>query len=157
PVVLIRAIVPHMIGRGGGTVINITSGAGDGDPPPPPGAGRWARRCRAGAGGWGRGYGASKASLHRIAGILALETAGQGVRVFNVQPGFVVTERMIQDMGAFGFDTSRGARRPPGRDLRGVQVAARVTRRRRAQRPEHRGSRGVRRAGAASRVVAQSV
>jgi NAD(P)-dependent dehydrogenase (short-subunit alcohol dehydrogenase family) len=100
PVVLIRAIVPHMIERGGGTVINITSGAGYGDPPAP-----------AGQGGWGLGYGASKAALHRIAGILALETAGQGLRVFNVQPGFVVTERMIQDMGAFGFDTSSGA--PP--------------------------------------------
>jgi len=28
-----------------------------------------------------------------------------------VQPGFVLTERMIQDMGAFGFDTASGA--PP--------------------------------------------
>jgi NAD(P)-dependent dehydrogenase (short-subunit alcohol dehydrogenase family) len=100
PVVLIKAIVPHMIERGGGTVINITSGAGYSEPPAP-----------AGQGGWGLGYGASKAGLHRIAGILALETAGQGIRAFNVQPGFIVTERMIQDMGAFGFDASSGA--PP--------------------------------------------
>ena len=100
PVVLIKAIVPHMVEGGGGTVINITSGAGYNDPPAP-----------AGAGGWGLGYGASKGALHRIAGILALETAGQGIRAYNVQPGFIVTERMIQDRGDFGFDASSGA--PP--------------------------------------------
>jgi NAD(P)-dependent dehydrogenase (short-subunit alcohol dehydrogenase family) len=100
PVVLIQAIVPQMIERGGGTVINITSGAGYSDPP-----------AAAGAGGWGLGYGASKGALHRIAGILALETGGQGIRAYNVQPGFIVTERMIQDMGDFGFDASSGA--PP--------------------------------------------
>ena len=100
PVVLIKAIVPHMIEGGGGTVINITSGAGYNDPPAP-----------AGAGGWGLGYGASKGALHRIAGILALETAGQGIRAYNVQPGFIVTERMIQDMGDFGFDASSGDRK----------------------------------------------
>lgn len=103
PIVLIKAIVPAMIERGGGTVIDITSSAGYVDPPAP-----------AGQGGWGLGYGMSKAALHRIAGILALETAGLGdggLRAFNVQPGFIVTERMIQDMGEFGFDASSGA--PP--------------------------------------------
>ncbi len=100
PVVLIKTIVPHMIERGGGTVVNITSGAGYRDPP-----------AAAGQGGWGLGYGISKGALHRIAGILALETAEAGIRAFNVQPGFILTERMIQDMGAFGFDTTQGA--PP--------------------------------------------
>jgi NAD(P)-dependent dehydrogenase (short-subunit alcohol dehydrogenase family) len=100
PVVLIKAIVPTMIERGGGTVVNVTSGAAYGDPPAP-----------AGQGGWGLGYGMSKGALHRIAGVLALETGDRGIRVFNVQPGFVLTERMIQDMGAFGFDTASGA--PP--------------------------------------------
>jgi NAD(P)-dependent dehydrogenase (short-subunit alcohol dehydrogenase family) len=100
PVVLIKAIVPKMIERGSGTVIDITSGAGYADPP-----------AAAGQGGWGLGYGASKGAMHRIAGILALETAGLGIRAFNVQPGFITTERMIQDMGDFGFDASSGA--PP--------------------------------------------
>ena len=100
PVVLIKAIVPKMIERGSGTVINITSGAGYADPP-----------AAAGQGGWGLGYGASKGAMHRIAGILALETAGLGIRAYNVQPGFITTERMIQDMGDFGFDASTGA--PP--------------------------------------------
>lgn len=100
PIVLIKAIVPKMIERGGGTVINITSGAGYNDPPAP-----------AGQGGWGLGYAFSKGALHRIAGILALEDGGAGIRAFNVQPGFILTERMIQDMGDFGFDTVSGA--PP--------------------------------------------
>jgi NAD(P)-dependent dehydrogenase (short-subunit alcohol dehydrogenase family) len=98
PVVLIKALVPQMIERGGGTVINITSGAGYGDPP-----------AAAGEGGWGLGYGSSKGAMHRIAGILALETARFGIRSFNVQPGFIATERIRQDMGTFGFDASLGA------------------------------------------------
>jgi len=98
PVVLIKAIVPQMVERGAGTVVNITSGAGYGDPPAP-----------AGNGGWGLGYAFSKGALHRIAGVLAVETADLGIRAFNVQPGFITTERMIQDMGAFGFDASTGA------------------------------------------------
>lgn len=98
PVVLVKALVPQMIDRGSGTVVNITSGAGYSDPP-----------AAAGAGGWGLGYGSSKAAMHRIAGILALETAGTGVRAFNVQPGFIATERIAQDMASFGFDASSGA------------------------------------------------
>jgi NAD(P)-dependent dehydrogenase (short-subunit alcohol dehydrogenase family) len=100
PVVLIKALVPQMIEQGSGTVIDVTSGAGYGDPP-----------AAAGQGGWGLGYGASKGAMHRIAGILALEAAGTGVRAFNVQPGFIATERIAQDMGSFGFDASSGA--PP--------------------------------------------
>ena len=98
PVVLIKALVPQMVERGSGTVIDITSGAGYADPP-----------AAAGQGGWGLGYGASKGAMHRIAGILALETAGTGVRAFNVQPGFIATERIAQDMKSFGFDASTGA------------------------------------------------
>lgn len=98
PVVLVKAIVPGMIERGAGTVINITSGAGYGDPPAP-----------AGLGGWGLGYAFSKGALHRIAGVLAVETRELGIRAYNVQPGFIATERMVQDMAAFGFDASTGA------------------------------------------------
>jgi len=98
PVVLVKAIVPGMIERGDGTVINITSGAGYGDPPAP-----------AGQGGWGLGYAFSKGAMHRIAGVLAVETRELGIRAYNVQPGFIATERIAQDMAAFGFDASTGA------------------------------------------------
>ena len=97
-VVLVKAIVPQMIQRGGGTVINITSTVAYADPAEP-----------AGNGGWGLGYAFSKGALHRIAGVLAAEVRDRGVRAYNVQPGFIATERIAQDMAQFGFDASTGA------------------------------------------------
>jgi NAD(P)-dependent dehydrogenase (short-subunit alcohol dehydrogenase family) len=95
-----QLVLPQMIANGGGTIVNIDSAAGYSDPPGP-----------AGAGGWGMGYGISKAALHRIAGFFRVELADQGVRCFNVQPGFIATERMAQDMAKFGFTSDDGA--PP--------------------------------------------
>jgi len=91
--VLNRYFIPAMVAAGGGTVVNITSAAGYGDPTAP-----------AGEGGWGLGYPMSKAAAHRIAGVLQVEHGHQGLRFYNVQPGFINTERMAQDMGAFGFE-----------------------------------------------------
>ncbi|MEX2032469.1 MAG: SDR family oxidoreductase [Dehalococcoidia bacterium] len=112
PMVLAQLVLPQMIERGKGVIIDITSAAGYGDPPAP-----------AGDGGWGMGYGVSKGGFHRIAGVLAVELAPRGIRAYNVQPGFVATERMAMDMGAFGFDASQGA--PP--DVVGAVVAWLVT------------------------------
>jgi NAD(P)-dependent dehydrogenase (short-subunit alcohol dehydrogenase family) len=100
PLALIKAVLPQMLERGGGVIVDITSGAGYGDPPAP-----------AGEGGWGLGYAISKGALHRIARVLAVELASRGVRTYNVQPGFIATERMAIDMADFGFDASSGA--PP--------------------------------------------
>jgi NAD(P)-dependent dehydrogenase (short-subunit alcohol dehydrogenase family) len=98
PIVLIKEVLPQMIERGGGTIIDITSSVAFEDPTDP-----------AGEGGWGLGYAFSKGALHRIAGVLAVEQRDTNVRAFNVQPGFIATERMQQDMAAFGFDASTGA------------------------------------------------
>jgi len=57
------------------------------------------------------GYGISKGALHRVAAILALELGEKGIRAYNVQPGFIATERIAQDMRQFGFDAAAGA--PP--------------------------------------------
>jgi NAD(P)-dependent dehydrogenase (short-subunit alcohol dehydrogenase family) len=108
PIALIKRVLPGMLERGSGTIVNITSGAGFHDP-----------TAKAGEGGWGLAYGFSKAALHRIAGVLDLEVADRGIRAFNVQPGFIATERMAQDMGAFGFDATLAA--PP--DVVGAVVA----------------------------------
>ena len=91
--VLNQYFLPGMIAAGGGTIVNITSAAGYGDP-----------TSAAGDGGWGLGYPMSKAAAHRIAGVLQVEHGDQGVKAYNVQPGFINTERMAQDMGAFGFE-----------------------------------------------------
>jgi NAD(P)-dependent dehydrogenase (short-subunit alcohol dehydrogenase family) len=112
PLALTKALLPSMLERGSGTIVNITSGAGYADPP-----------AAAGSGGCGLGYGISKGAMHRIAGVLALELGSRGIRIYNVQPGFIATERMVQDMAEFGFDASTGA--PPA--VVGAVVAWLVT------------------------------
>jgi len=98
PLIINQLAIPSMIANGGGAIVNITSSSGYADPP-----------SAAGEGGWGLGYGMSKAAMHRVAGILKLELGQHGIRTFNVQPGFIATERIAQDMAKFGFDASKGA------------------------------------------------
>jgi NAD(P)-dependent dehydrogenase (short-subunit alcohol dehydrogenase family) len=97
PMVLIKQVLPGMLARGAGTIINVSSGSGATDPPAP-----------AGQGGWGLGYGMSKGAMNRIAGVLAVELGDRGIRAYNLEPGFVATERMAMDMAAFGFDATTG-------------------------------------------------
>ncbi len=108
PLWLSHLVLPGMVARGGGVVINISSAAGEWDPPAPPGQG-----------GWGLAYGVSKAGMNRIAGCLHAELKGQGVTALNVHPGFVAVERMRQDEAVLGVDASVGA--PP--DVVGACVA----------------------------------
>jgi NAD(P)-dependent dehydrogenase (short-subunit alcohol dehydrogenase family) len=108
PLVLLRLCLPGMLDRGRGLVAHITSSVAWTDPPAP-----------AGAGGWGLGYAMSKGAAHRVAGLVQQELADRGVALVNVDPGFVATERMVQDMGEFGFDAAAGA--PP--DVVGAVVA----------------------------------
>jgi NAD(P)-dependent dehydrogenase (short-subunit alcohol dehydrogenase family) len=107
PLLLNQLLLPAMIARGGGSVVDITSASAYADPTQP-----------AGKGGWGLGYGASKGAFQRVAAFLHVELFEQGVRAYNVQPGFVATERIAADMGEFGFQ-SDGA--PP--DVVGAVVA----------------------------------
>jgi len=83
PTYLTQRVLPSMCDRGSGRVINMISAAGMHDPPAP-----------AGSGGWGFGYGATKAALHRMAGVLRVEHADSGIHFFNLEPGFVITEAM---------------------------------------------------------------
>ena len=96
-IVLIRAVLPGMLRRGGGRIINITSPAGFANPP-----------AAAGNGGWGLGYAISKGAFGRIAGVLDVELADQGIVAVNVHPGFIPTERMKLEADKFGVDLSTG-------------------------------------------------
>jgi len=80
-VLLIQAVLPHMVERGSGTIIDMVSGSARHDPPGPPGEG-----------GWGILYSASKAAFGRVAGGINAEHTGAGVKAFNVDPGNVITE-----------------------------------------------------------------
>jgi 3-oxoacyl-[acyl-carrier protein] reductase len=78
--------VRHMIGNGGGRIVNVSSrGAFRGEPGQP-------------------AYGASKAGLNAFGQSLARALAPQGIAVATVAPGFVDT-----DMAAGHLDGARGA------------------------------------------------
>ena len=80
---LIRAVLPSMLERGDGTIVNMISATAYTDP-----------QAKSGEGGWGMGYAMSKAAFARVAPLLHVEHGGDGLRVFSVDPGFVITERM---------------------------------------------------------------
>ena len=90
-VVLIKAVLPHMVERGEGTVVNVTSAVAVTDPPSPPGEG-----------GWGLAYAMSKGAFHRLAPNLTVEYPD--VRFFNLEPGYVQTERAVQNAAALGLE-----------------------------------------------------
>jgi 3-oxoacyl-[acyl-carrier protein] reductase len=71
-----RAVIPGMIERGRGRIVNVASGAAY-LPGGPPGA---------------TAYGASKAALHRFSELLARDLEPHGIPVFSISPGLVRTE-----------------------------------------------------------------
>ncbi|HWD53346.1 MAG TPA: SDR family NAD(P)-dependent oxidoreductase [Acidimicrobiales bacterium] len=89
---LVQQVLPGMLERGGGIIIDVTSHVATADPPGP-----------VGSGGWGLAYAASKAAFHRIAPLLAVEFGRQGIRAYNVDPGYVETERQLVNATALGL------------------------------------------------------
>lgn len=99
--------VPHLVARGGGAVVNVSSrGAFRGEPDCP-------------------AYGASKAGLNAFGQSMAQALAPHGISVGTVAPGFVQT-----DMAREVLDGPRGdevrAQSPTGRVARPEEVAAAV-------------------------------
>jgi NAD(P)-dependent dehydrogenase (short-subunit alcohol dehydrogenase family) len=80
-VILTQQVIPGMVERGAGRILNMVSGSARIDP-----------RAPAGDGGWGIAYSASKAAFGRFAGGVNAEFA-PAVVAFNVDPGNVVTEK----------------------------------------------------------------
>ena len=72
-----RATLPHMVAKGGGTIINVSSGA--------------AHRPLE---GWSA-YCCAKAGLAMLTSALALENGHSGVRVFGLAPGVVDTDMQV--------------------------------------------------------------
>lgn len=97
PFILAQAALPHMrkhAANGTCAVINVSSGSARMDPPTP-----------VGEGGWGWAYAGSKAGISRMAGVLAAELRGTGIRSINMDPGLVQTDLMDSrglDFSAFG-------------------------------------------------------
>lgn len=83
PLALVKALLPSMLQRGQGTIINMVSYTAFHNPPAP-----------ADQGGWGFAYPASKAALARLAGALKVEHPNSGLRCYNLEPGTVITAVM---------------------------------------------------------------
>lgn len=80
---LSRAALPHMIEGGGGSIIFIASQLG-----------------RVGSAGRAA-YCASKGALIQLAKVMAIDHAGQNIRVNTLSPGGVETQRTLRRYGSF--------------------------------------------------------
>lgn len=100
PLAAVQQVLPGMLARGSGAIINMVSGSAVNPPPAP-----------ADQGGWGFAYPSSKAALIRMVLSLRVEHPHSGLRFFNVEPGFVYTEVMR----ANNFGEAEAARFGPSR------------------------------------------
>jgi len=83
PLLLTQLLLPQMIERGEGRLVNMLSEAAFTTPPAP-----------AGAGGWGVAYAAAKAAFHRVTDMCHVEFFSAGIWAFSVAPGLTLTESM---------------------------------------------------------------
>jgi NAD(P)-dependent dehydrogenase (short-subunit alcohol dehydrogenase family) len=89
PIRIVQLLLPKMLEQGHGTFVTTSSGAGYDFYP-------------AGARP-GLGYRIGKAAGHTLVGSILAEHGADGIRAFNVNPGFVLTERNSLDVDEFGF------------------------------------------------------
>jgi NAD(P)-dependent dehydrogenase (short-subunit alcohol dehydrogenase family) len=85
---LLQRQVAHMLGRGGGVIVNVGAGSG-----------KWKIPFPISEGGAPLTYCAAKAGFHRAADRLANEYGDDGITAFTVDPGYVATERTLMVSG----------------------------------------------------------
>ena len=102
PLELTRECLPAMARYQRGVIVNISSGAGESDPP-----------VSAAKGGWGYAYGAGKAAVSRLAGIINVEFGDKGIRAYTLNPGVVLTETLKATIGDRGVAALGGNAAPP--------------------------------------------
>ena len=101
PFILSKLVLEDMVPRGGGSIVNISSGAAIG-----PGRGPYVEMAQRGG---GTCYGAEKAALERFSQGLAAEVYGNGVSVTCVSPSQVVpTPGTVFHRLVRGLDDPRG-------------------------------------------------
>jgi NAD(P)-dependent dehydrogenase (short-subunit alcohol dehydrogenase family) len=111
--VLVKEVLPQMVSRGGGTIVNMISATAYRQPP-----------GKIGAGGWGMAYAMSKAAFERVAPLLEVEHGEEGIRAFSVDPGYVVTETAEARGTGADFSAHFAAATPP---VIGAAIAWMVT------------------------------
>ena len=90
-----REVIPHMRRAGGGSIINISSGAGL--------VGQ----------AWSAAYNASKAAVHLLAKCTAIQYAQDGIRANSIHPGAIDTQML--HAGSQEIGDSEASNRPMGR------------------------------------------
>ena len=83
PLLLTQLLLPQMLERGEGRIVNMLSEAAFTTPPAP-----------AGSGGWGVAYAAAKAAFHRVTDMCHVEFFAEGILAFSIAPGLTLTESM---------------------------------------------------------------
>ena len=83
PLLLIQLLLPQMLEREQGRLVNMLSEAAFTTPPAP-----------AGSGGWGVAYAAAKAAFHRVTDMCHVEFSSKGIWAFSIAPGLTLTESM---------------------------------------------------------------
>ena len=83
PLLLTQLLLPQMLERGEGRLVNMLSESAFTTPPAP-----------AGSGGWGVAYAAAKAAFHRVTDMCHVEFFESGMWSFSLAPGLTVTESM---------------------------------------------------------------
>jgi len=99
PFTLIQAVLPVMRKRGGGVIINMTSGDAEITPVPEAGATSPEGPIRIGE---RVAYGPSKAALNRLTNVVAAELRDLGIAIMALNPGFTRTE-LVDLMGEHGM------------------------------------------------------
>ena len=87
PSLLCRRVIPGMLERGNGTIVNMSSSSVFLEPP-----------GTAVDNGWSFAYVAAKAGLDQLASILNVELGAAGISAFNVEPGFVAYGERLAEM-----------------------------------------------------------
>lgn len=103
PFTLMQLVTPIMERRGGGRILNVTTGSGEvfrlpEEPPKLEKVGEFSLAVP--------GYYASKRALDRLGNVLAPELAQQGIAVIGLMPGLVATEIVALRVAEDGLDDS---------------------------------------------------
>lgn len=86
PLLILQKVVPGMMDRRSGTIVQMSSSVAARNPPGPP--------LR---GGWGLPYAVGKGGFDRIAGVVAAELSEYGLLVYNVEPGLTAYgDRLVE-------------------------------------------------------------
>jgi NAD(P)-dependent dehydrogenase (short-subunit alcohol dehydrogenase family) len=104
PFTLMQLVTPIMESRGGGRILNVTTGSGEVFrlPEEPPKLESWGEFSLAVP-----GYYASKRALDRLGNAVAPELARKGITVIGLMPGLVTTEIVTRRIEEDGLDDSQ--------------------------------------------------